>query len=811
MKRQRILIVTPSVPYPPNWGFAIRVYQIVKHLSKRHDVTVLTFAHHYQAEHVETLRQDTGAKVVSVPPSHSDKAQRRAQLKSVFSRHSYSTNSLTTPEMSAALAQLLAENTFDFIQVESSQLGGYHYGDKATLVLDEHNIEYELLLRMCQTEKNFVRKIYSWWEYVKLRREETRFWKRADACVMTSEREAVVVRKYLPGKAVAVAPNGVDIEFYLPVQEPVDQNSIVFTGLMRYRPNIDAALYFAREVLPLIVKERPETVFTIVGMGQPTEVDALASRNVVVTGSVPDVRPYVERAAIFAVPLRMGSGTRLKVLEGLAMGKAMVSTSIGCEGINVVDGEHLIVADSPSEFARVTLQLLEDESRRLRLGVTGRQLVEDEYGWAAVVAGLEQFMCSLQSPEGSRFNDAPSPVAEHLENRSKMSASLSTQTTVDPKKPVRLPFLDGIRGLSAIWVVLFHLTYREPALIPAFLFWAKPFLLTGFLAVPIFIVLSGYSLMLPIARSGVMKGGLSNFFKRRVQRIAPPYYGVLFLFIVVGVVWQHFRPPSPIVLNVGTVSTHILMVHNWSRLTNLHIDAPMWSVATEVDIYVLFAVIMVPLWKKTGPVVTAASMTVLGLMPHMLAPLVCRAFPNTFTQANDINFDWVYPWFIGSFAVGGAVATLQYSSRPRDRKHLNVFAAIPLGLILVTLAVFYGSLPIILPSIHVDIAVEETLFSWAAAWVILRLSLKNEASGTDGSVPLRLLSSKPCAYIAGLSYSLYLTHHPISLVADRVLQHIHQHQTIGWIAVVVGSLALSVGVGDLTSRILEKPFLAKRG
>src|SRR5207253_2743843 len=148
-----------------------------------------------------------------------------------------------------------------------------------------------------------------------------------DGCVLTSDREEAV-------------PNGVDIDYFQPTSDAVDADSMVYVGVTHYRPNVDAALYFIREVLPHVLRVRPSVRFTIVGGGAPEELQRLAGPNVVFTDTVPDTRPYVSRAAAFVVPLRMGSGTRLKVLEGLAMRRPLISTSLGCEGIDAVDGQH---------------------------------------------------------------------------------------------------------------------------------------------------------------------------------------------------------------------------------------------------------------------------------------------------------------------------------------------------------------------------------------------------------------------------------------------------------------------------------------
>lgn len=387
----RILLVTPTVPYPPNWGFGIRVYQFLRHLAQSHRVSLVCYAQPQDTAKVAELEKICHSVHTIPNPLATQMGKRNAQLASVFSSHSFQTGSLRTTAMQHLLTDLLAAEPFDVVQIESSQLGSYDYGTAPLFVVDEHNLEYELLYRMYQTESSPLRRYYNGLEYRKFRREEQACWQRADACVLTSERERIILNEHLPGKPAHVAPNGVDIEYFQPSKAPVNPDSLVFTGLISYRPNTDAVVFFVKEVLPHIVAARPNTVFSIVGMGAPDEVTRLAGPNVVVTGEVPDVRPYIEAASVFVVPLRMGSGTRLKVLEGLAMGKAMVSTRLGCEGIGVQPGEHLLVHDEPVDFARATLRLMEDREQAARLGASGRALVEREYSWASIVRCMEAF------------------------------------------------------------------------------------------------------------------------------------------------------------------------------------------------------------------------------------------------------------------------------------------------------------------------------------------------------------------------------------------------------------------------------------
>jgi len=388
-----ILLLTPSLPYPPIWGFGIRVYQLIRELSRRHRVTLLTYARleENEPENIDAMRQVCAAVYVVQPPG-SLGGKRGAQMLSLFSPLSYQTSSLRSPAMQETLTRLLTTQAFDLVQVESSQMAGFDFGTKVPLVLDEHNLEYELLYRLYKGECAPGRRLYNWAEYLKFRREEQACWQKASACLLTSGREEEILRRRLPGKPTAVAPNGVDIEFYQPTPTtPTDPDSLIFTGLMSYRPNIDGAIYFVEEILPLIHQTRPQVTLTIVGAGAGEEVAHLAGPSVTITGAVPDMRVYFVRAAAAIVPLRMGSGTRLKVLEGLAMGKPLVSTSVGCEGINVRSQEHLLIADDPPAFADAVLRVLGDPALAAALSRQGRALVEREYGWASIAANLEAF------------------------------------------------------------------------------------------------------------------------------------------------------------------------------------------------------------------------------------------------------------------------------------------------------------------------------------------------------------------------------------------------------------------------------------
>jgi glycosyltransferase involved in cell wall biosynthesis len=214
----------------------------------------------------------------------------------------------------------------------------------------------------------------------------------ADHVVAVSENDRAFFLQYVEPSRVSVIPTGVDTEYFQPSPEPEQPDTMVFTGTMDWMPNEDGVAYFVDKIFPLIRREIPDAVFWAVGRRPPRRIQALASGSVVVTGAVDDIRPYLGKAALCVVPLRSGSGTRIKIFEAMAMGKAVISTTMGAEGLPVRRGENIILADDPADFTRQVVQLMRDPQRRAELGRAARRLVEENYGWPSVAARFDQIM-----------------------------------------------------------------------------------------------------------------------------------------------------------------------------------------------------------------------------------------------------------------------------------------------------------------------------------------------------------------------------------------------------------------------------------
>jgi glycosyltransferase involved in cell wall biosynthesis len=384
----KIVVVSPQFPYPPRSGFPTRVYHLARQLAARHDVTLLSPARPNQRQQAHELETKMPVRVVE-QDGVSVSGRRRAQAASLASSRPFSCREVYSRAMQRAINDLCTAGEVDVIQLESSQLCTYTFPRHTRIVLDEHDIVYELLQRLSKSERSALRRGFNRIEHARFRRFEQRCWEQVDGCVVTSDRELPIVQPHRAGKPLAVVPNGVDVEYFRPSDAPVEPLTVLFNGILATRPNIDAAHHLVEEIWPLVQQRCPDARLTLVGRASPANVRGLSRPGVVLTGEVPDIRPYLRQAAVVAVPIRIGGGTRLKVVEGLAMGKALVSTSLGCEGIAVRDNQQLLIRDGARAFASGILGLFENPSRAAGLGRAGRGIIEQKYSWDLAGERLE--------------------------------------------------------------------------------------------------------------------------------------------------------------------------------------------------------------------------------------------------------------------------------------------------------------------------------------------------------------------------------------------------------------------------------------
>jgi len=380
------------------------VQGLLRELARRHDVSLLAFTAPGEAtdEALHATRQYC-TQVVTVENDRVDRAltldrkrKRVIQLRSLLQQHSYERLIYHHPSFQRALDGLVAGGDFDVITTVFAPMSGYRLPRTARLVLDEHNIEYDVLRRTTSAVRSPLRRLYSWANYLKLRREELAAWRQGDGVTLTSERDEDLLRHDAPEKRTAVIPNAVDTDYFRPSVAPVEPNTIMFFGAINYYPNTEGLLFFLDEVFPLIKRQLPGARLWIVGQQPPASIIERAADDVLVTGLVEDVRPYIERAAVLIAPLRIGGGTRLKIVEAMAMGKPVVATHLGAEGLKIRHGEDILLADTAQDFASQVAAVLADQDLARRLGEAARRRAESLYTWRAAVDRLENFYDELR-------------------------------------------------------------------------------------------------------------------------------------------------------------------------------------------------------------------------------------------------------------------------------------------------------------------------------------------------------------------------------------------------------------------------------
>jgi glycosyltransferase involved in cell wall biosynthesis len=373
----------------------VRIYHLVRTLAREHEVTLLALASLAEREAARPL-SEVCAAVHTVDHPAGERWRRLYQARSLVGS-AYFYYKYHSRELARVARALFARQTFDVVQIEFSQMAYCEVPAGPVRVLDEHNIEHELLDRIWRNERVPLRRVYSYVQARKFRRDELAACRRMDAVLTTSREDRDLLGSQLGGATpIRVVPNGVDTEFFRSGTEAEHPYELLFTGAMNYAPNADGVAHFCADILPRIRAAVPEVSLSVVGRDPPPRIQGLARDGVTITGTVPDVRPWMNRAAVFVVPLRVGGGTRLKILEALASGRAVVSTSLGCEGLDVKDGHNILVADTPAAFADAVVRCQRNPALRRELGARGRALVEERYRWDAIGRGLSQFLTELR-------------------------------------------------------------------------------------------------------------------------------------------------------------------------------------------------------------------------------------------------------------------------------------------------------------------------------------------------------------------------------------------------------------------------------
>lgn len=379
----RLLYLATWFPYPPDNGYKLRAYYLLRALCQAHEVTLVSFA-------FDTARPDeagdlrcicTDIQSVTVNPFTINRA---GALRTFLSPRPVASRPI--PAMRQLVADLLQTNRFDAVIASTEMMADYALlaPTDSTRILEEHNAMVRWARERYESASGPVQRIRYWASWQKSRVHDARRFRQFDLVTMVSEvdRQTTLGLIGAHGPAVEVVPNGVDCQHNHPGLADPRPGALVYSGSLTYSANFDAMQWFLAEIYPQIRAQTPNAALTVTGSTAGVDTAALALDNsVTLTGNVPDVRIPVAEATACVVPLRQGSGTRLKILEAMALGTPVIATRKGAEGLNVVDGEHLLLADDPATFAHRTSELLRDASLRARLVCNARQLVEEHYDW----------------------------------------------------------------------------------------------------------------------------------------------------------------------------------------------------------------------------------------------------------------------------------------------------------------------------------------------------------------------------------------------------------------------------------------------
>jgi glycosyltransferase involved in cell wall biosynthesis len=408
----KILILTPQLPYPPQQGASLRNYHIIRGLGERHEITLLSFLEDGQTTSPAVIAPllKLCARIVTMPVPR--RPWRRRLGQSLFSRRADMAHRLDTPAFAALLRRHLSEDSFDIVQIEGLELAQAIrfirvVSPYSKIVFDNHNAETELQRRTFLADLSqphrWLAAGYSWLQISRLRRFERWACRQADWITAVSENDRQhlenISRSHNRHVPITVVPNCLDVQQYqnLPLPGASCHYDLLFSGKMDYRPNVDAVLWFADHIWPFVRRQRPSTTWAVVGQKPHPRLDRLYSVDgITITGWVESIQPYLAGATVYIMPFRIGSGTRLKLIEAMAAGKAITSTPIGAEGFPVQHNQELLLAKTAGEFASTLLFLLAHPEERQRLGAAARQFAW-QYDWRRVIPKFDEIYRNLKS------------------------------------------------------------------------------------------------------------------------------------------------------------------------------------------------------------------------------------------------------------------------------------------------------------------------------------------------------------------------------------------------------------------------------
>ena len=395
----KLLWLNAGLLLPLDKGGKLRTWHLMRQLARRHDISYLSFADPTSSPADVCGMREVASEVVTIPRSETPKGTAKFYTEAaryLVDRIPYAVAKYRSSEYRAAIERLLARNTFDAV-VCDFLVPAVNVPERLPCrsILFTHNVEAEIWRRHADNAGNPLSRLLLTQQWERMLRFERAALNRFDLVLAVSETDSHTFERLYPGTVTApvhVVQTGVDTAFFSPVKErtPARRAHLVFTGSMDWLPNEDGMEYFVREIFPVVRRHEPEATLSIIGRSPTPAVKRLADvPGIHVTGRVDDVRPHVAEGTVYVVPLRIGGGTRLKIFEAMSMGKAVVSTTIGAEGLPVTAGQNIVIADDPAQFADSIVRLIRDDDTRRRIETEARQLVVEKYDWSAVARDFE--------------------------------------------------------------------------------------------------------------------------------------------------------------------------------------------------------------------------------------------------------------------------------------------------------------------------------------------------------------------------------------------------------------------------------------
>jgi glycosyltransferase involved in cell wall biosynthesis len=401
----KALLLTQVLPYPPDSGPKIKTYNVIKYLARNHRVTLVSFVRGDQSEHIRHLERYCEA-VHTVPMERGAARDGLAMVRSLLTGRPWMMERDDRKVMRALVTRLAAEGSFDVIHADQLNMAQYaRCVPDAFRILDAHNALWLLYKRLWGTMSLGLRKWLLGRDWQLLRPYEGRMVREFDAVLAVSHEDTTALQE-AAGQPVdiVVIPIAIDTSEVMVVERQAQPNHILHIGTMYWPPNIDGVEWFIHGVYPLIRQQRPDVQFDVVGSSPPSELLAFnsAGLGINVVGYVEDPTPYQRQAAVMVVPLHAGGGMRVKILNALAEGIPIVSTTLGCEGITVTPGRDILVGNTPQEFAAQVLRVLSDPEVGRELAANGRRLAEDMYDYRNVCRPLDDVYARAASGQGER-------------------------------------------------------------------------------------------------------------------------------------------------------------------------------------------------------------------------------------------------------------------------------------------------------------------------------------------------------------------------------------------------------------------------